>query len=337
MELINQKNNYDEFLKTRFVSGDFLQSSIWQDFLGRQKKNFWQLAVIENNQTIATCLLYENNLLMGRSYLYAPKGPIISDSLSDEKTKEALGLIFSKARDIAISTTKKEEVFFRAEPASENQVLPELIKTPDVQPRDTWILDIDKDPQEILAGMHQKTRYNIALARKHGVKVRFSTDEKDIDYFLKLIKKTYERNQITAHPDNYYKLLYKVLLDNKAGQLCLAEVNGQVVATNMIIRFGKAVTYMHGASDYKFRKHMAPHSLQWETIRQSAELGYKIYDFWGIAPEDGSKVSWLGITRFKKGFGGRAISSPGAYNLIYDKNWYKVYQIIGKLRKVLKK
>ncbi|MBT7228296.1 peptidoglycan bridge formation glycyltransferase FemA/FemB family protein, partial [Candidatus Parcubacteria bacterium] len=160
MELVNKKNNYDEFLKTRFISGNFLQSSIWQDFLDKQKKVFWQVAVIENNQTIASCLLYENKLMMGRSYLYAPKGPIISNELSDQKIKQALGLILSRARDIAISTTKKEEIFFKVELEKEN--LPELTKCPDVQPRDTWVLDIDKDPKELLGDMHQKTRYNIA-------------------------------------------------------------------------------------------------------------------------------------------------------------------------------
>ncbi|MBT4850253.1 peptidoglycan bridge formation glycyltransferase FemA/FemB family protein [Candidatus Parcubacteria bacterium] len=335
MELVNKKNNYDEFLKTRFISGNFLQSSIWQDFLDKQKKVFWQVAVIENNQTIASCLLYENKLMMGRSYLYAPKGPIISNELSDQKIKQALGLILSRARDIAISTTKKEEIFFKVELEKEN--LPELTKCPDVQPRDTWVLDIDKDPKELLGDMHQKTRYNIALARRHGVTTRFSKDEKDIKDFLRLIKKTYSRNQITAHSDDYYKTLFKVLLRHGAGQLCLAEVNKKVIAANMIIRFGPAVTYLHGASDYKFRKHMAPQLLQWETIKQSIELGYKVYDFWGIAPEDDSKPNWAGITRFKKSFGGRAVTSPGSHNLIYDKNWYKVYQLIGRLRKVIKR
>ncbi len=335
MELIKEKNNYDEFLKTRFVSGNFLQSSIWQDFLHKQKKDFWQLAVVEDNQTVATCLLYENKLLMGRTYLYAPKGPIISDKISDQKRKQALGLILSKARDIAISTTKKEEIFFKVELEKEN--LPELIKCSDVQPRDTWVLDIDKDPKELLADMHQKTRYNIALARRHGVLVRFSKDQEDIKDFLRLVKQTYARNQITAHSDDYYQALYKVLLEHGVGQLCLAEIDKKVVAANMIIRFGSAVTYLHGASDYKFRKYMAPQLLQWETIKQSIELGYKVYDFWGIAPEDGSKENWTGITRFKKGFGGRALVSPGSHNLIYDKNWYKVYQLIGKLRKVIKR
>lgn len=334
MELVNQKNNYDEFLKTRFVSGNFLQSSIWQDFLHKQKKDFWQLAVIENNQTIATCLLYENKLLAGRTYLYAPKGPIVSDKISEAKQKEAVALILSKARDIVISTNKKEEIFLKVEP--DKIVLDELVKSPDVQPRDTWVLDIDKSSEDVLAEMHQKTRYNIALARRRGVKVRFSKDEKDLEDFLRLIKQTYSRNDIVAHSDDYYKMLFKVLVSHGVGELCLAEVDAKVVTANMIIRFGSAVTYMHGGSDYNYRKYMAPQLLQWETIRQSIELGYKIYDFWGIAPEDGSKAHWAGITRFKKSFGGRSITSPGAYNLIYDKNWYSLYQMISKLRKVLK-
>ncbi len=331
MELRPSKENFDSFVGARFISSNFLQSSIWQDFLKAQKKNFWQLAVIDNNEVIATCLLYENKLPFGRSYLFAPKGPIISDKISDVQKKEALELILSKARDVTIETKKHQEIFFKLEPESKRGLVTKLKKSSDIHPRDTLVLDICADEKELLGQMHQKTRYNIALARRRGVEIEFSNKEDDIEYFFGLKDKTAQRNEITLHNNNYYRLLWQTLIKRDAGQLVLAKVKDRVVAANIMVYFGETVTYLHGASDYDMRKYMAPHLLQWETIKQAKERGYKLYDLWGIAPEDGSKEKWAGITRFKKGFGGKTIESPGTYEIIYDKNWYNIYKIAKKI------
>lgn len=337
MQLVKNENNYDEFLKARFVSGNFLQSSIWRDFLSRQKKKYWQLAVLKEKEIVGVCLFYQNELPFDFSYLYAPKGPIISLNLRDEERREVLALILSDARDVTVETKKKKEAFFKFEPSELNLISQPLKKTKDVQPKETWVLDIEKSPEELLALMHAKARYNIALARKKGVVVRFSTQEKDIEEFLRLIKDTYDRNQIVSHSEEYYRLLYATLLKHEAGTLALAELDGKVVAANLIVRFGEAVTYLHGGSDYNYRQFMAPNILQWETIKQSKELGYRLYDFWGVAPEDGSKPSWQGITRFKKSFGGRSLVYPGAYGLIYNNTWYNLYNLNSKIRALIKK
>ncbi|PLX25147.1 hypothetical protein C0580_03230 [Candidatus Parcubacteria bacterium] len=331
MELKLSDKNFDDFVGARFVSSNFLQSSVWQEFLRVQNKNFWQLVVSRQNEVVATCLLYENRLPYGKSYLFAPKGPIISDKINDNEKKEALSLILSKVRDVTIETKKYQEIFFKLEPEEKFFLVDELKKAPDIHPRDTLVLDIDQDEKEMLGQMHQKTRYNIALARRRGVEVVFSDKDEDIKYFLELVKKTAQRNEISIHDDKYYTLLWQTLRKKGAGTLALAKVKGKVVAANIIVRFGQATTYLHGASDYYMRKYMAPHLLQWESIKQAKSLGYKIYDFWGIAPEDGSKPKWEGISRFKKGFGGRVIKSAGTYEMVYDKNWYAIYKIVKKI------
>ncbi|MDP2812070.1 MAG: peptidoglycan bridge formation glycyltransferase FemA/FemB family protein [bacterium] len=337
MEIVRSENNYDEFLSARFVSGNFLQSSFWRDFLSAQKKKYWQVAALKENKTIGVCLFYQNELPLDFSYLYAPKGPIISLQLKDEERREVLALILSQARDISIETKKKREIFFKFEPSEANLLTDNFSKIKDTQPKETWLLDLDKDIEELLSLMHAKTRYNIALARKKGVSVRFSNQEKDIEDFLRLIKDTYSRNQITSHSDNYYRLLYSTINKHNVGALALAELDGKIICANLLIRFGEAVTYVHGASDYNYRQFMAPNLLQWETIKQAKELGYRFYDFWGIAPEDGSKPNWQGITRFKKSFGGRSLSYPGSHALIYNKNWYNLYNLNSKIRSLIKK
>jgi peptidoglycan pentaglycine glycine transferase (the first glycine) len=333
--IVDQKENYDYLLSENFISGSFLQSSIWKDFLKQQGKKYWQVVVKEENNILALALFYETTLPMGLSYLTTPKGPIFFGKIGEEKKQEISKLLLSKVRDICIATKKREEIFCRLEPSADINI-PKLKKSKDIHPRDTWILDLEKNEADILAQMHPKTRYNISLAKKNGVQIKFSQEKEDIGHFLALIKLTAGHNQISVHSDNYYTLLWKTLINNRAGTLALAEHDGVFIAANLLVNFGQNCTYLHGGSDHNYRKLMAPSLLQWESVRQAKASGRLVYDFWGIAPKDNSQIHWDGITRFKKGFGGRRIVSPGAYDFIYHPTWYQIYHrgrlLFNKLR-----
>ncbi len=190
-------------------------------------------------------------------------------------------------------------------------------KTKDVQPSKTLILTLAGPEEEILARMHSKTRYNIRLAQKHGVKVSTSND---IEIFLFLLHQTTKRDKFKAHADEYYRHLLS--LGPSFVKLYFAEYKNKILAANMMVFFGKTVTYLHGASSNQHRPVMAPHFLHWSIISQVKKDGYAYYDFWGI-----SQKKWPSLTCFKKSFGGRVVDYPGTYDLVLDKKWYFLYKI----------
>ena len=190
-------------------------------------------------------------------------------------------------------------------------------------------MDLDKGEEELLKSMHQKTRYNIRLADKKGVKIKFNKSDKDLDSFWQLLQETTNRDKFSAHSKSYYQEMLS--LDNV--YLALAEYEGEVLAANIIMPWGNTTTYLHGASSNKFRNVMAPYLLQWETIKKAKKEGFQYYDFWGIAPEGSSKEkSWAGITRFKRGFGGKEIKYLGTYDFIVNSFWYRLYELVRKFR-----
>src|SRR3989344_2385796 len=101
---LNEHNNTD-YLE-QFPLGSFLQSRFWKDFLVIQGKKSWQLSVYDDGRLVAHCLLSNTNLPFGKSYLYAPKGPVVLPTLTAEQRKEAFELILSQIRDITIATRK---------------------------------------------------------------------------------------------------------------------------------------------------------------------------------------------------------------------------------------
>ena len=84
------------------------------------------------------------------------------------------------------------------------------------------------------------------------------------------------------------------------------------------------------------REHMPTYLLQWEAIRWAKEQGCEVYDFWGIPdpPEDANEAEvspinarsgMRGVYWFKKGFGGREVEYPGAYDYVYNPLLYKLW------------
>jgi lipid II:glycine glycyltransferase (peptidoglycan interpeptide bridge formation enzyme) len=280
----------------------FLQSDKWAEFQKSLDRKIWQIDSI---------YIIKYNLPLGKSYLYAPRcgGNFLSESF------------LNKVKQVA----KKERViFFKAEPLDPARGKPFLekfgfIKSNSLQPQRTLILNINKSEEKLLSQMHQKTRYNIQLARKKGVKIQKS---KNFERFWELLQDTAKRSNFHTHSKKYYKKMLEI----PETELFVAELDNKVIAANIVLFYNKRAIYLHGASNYEHRNLMAPYLLQWYQILEAKKKGCDEYDFWGI---DSKK--WPGVTRFKKGFNGKEISYVGAYDLVFQPVWYKIYKIVRKI------
>jgi len=134
-----------------------------------------------------------------------------------------------------------------------------------------------------------------------------SNNPKDIEQFLTLLHATAQRDGITVHADRYYRTMAETLCAETFLTIFLARLGDDVLAANLMFRYGDTVIYAHGASGNAHRNVMAPHLLQWKQIEWAREGEFHWYDFWGLAPHDADATHpWAGITRFKRGFGGEA-------------------------------
>ena len=305
-------------------NGIFLQSWQWGEWQEKLGRKIWRFAVEENGQTIGLNLVVKHNLPFNKSYFYSPRGPVFLESriLNLES-----GILLEKIKELS---EQENAIFWRVEPETNdflskvNGLGFKVVATRPVQPSKTVILDLTKTEEEFLQEMHPKTRYNIRLAQKHGVKI--FQDNKRIDEFLRLLHQTTKRDKFGAYSDDYYRRLFQTA-DPDFAKLYLAEYEGEILAANLIICFGQTTTYVHGASSDEHRNIMAPHLLHWEIICQAKKQGFNYYDFWGI-----DEKKWPSLTRFKKNFGGQEISYPGTFDLVLSNLWYRLYRI-GKLFK----
>src|SRR5262249_49743254 len=128
----------------------------------------------EHEDTVAQFVLIEHPLPLGGRYAYVPRGPVI-DATFPERTPGHVATCVETLRE---AMRRSGAVFARVEwpwPSSQAVVSREdavrfgFRPARDVQPSHTTIVDLRKSEEALLAAMHQKTRYNIRLAEKHGV------------------------------------------------------------------------------------------------------------------------------------------------------------------------
>jgi lipid II:glycine glycyltransferase (peptidoglycan interpeptide bridge formation enzyme) len=80
---------------------------------------------------------------------------------------------------------------------------------------------------------------------------------------------------------------------------------------------------------------MAPYLLHYKAMINAKEMGYKWYDFFGIAPENQPNHPWAKVTDFKKKFGGKIVNYFPAQEIIYKKNWYLIIRLAKWAKKLL--
>ena len=107
---------------------------------------------------------------------------------------------------------------------------------------------------------------------------------------------------------------------------------------------GERAYYFYGGSSNEERNRMPTYLLQWEAMRWAKARGATHYDLWGVPDEDEETLEanfetrddglW-GVYRFKRGFGGKLIREPDAWDRVYSPMMYKLYQTYMSRRVVM--
>lgn len=180
----------------------------------------------------------------------------------------------------------------------------------------TTVLDLTRTPDEILAGMKSKTRYNVRLGLRSGMEVRQGTRE-DLPVFHAMLEKTAERQGFVPNSLQYLEDIYDTL--GPWSQVFLAEYEGQAVAGMLAMTFGDTFVYKRGAWSGEEAARRPNEVMHWGAIQWAVEHGFTRYDFDGIEPDiaravlDGKGIPGSAVdsvTRFKLGFGGDVVLLP---------------------------
>ena len=188
------------------------------------------------------------------------------------------------------------------------------------EPRLTQCVDLRATEHERLRAMKPKGRYNVGLARRHGVAVVENNTNRGLDDFLAIRNDTARRQDLKRRSRRYFAAMQREF--GPRAQLFFAELAGRRLACALVIRFGERATYLYGGSLDEQREVMAPYLLHHEIMNRMAAAGCSCYDLWGTAPPGQPEHAWAGISAFKRKFGGTEIAHVPTLDHIYDRAAY---------------
>ena len=298
----------------------FLQSPTWEEFQKSLGRKTWRAE---------GALVIRHDLPGGFNYLYCPR--------PESVTSNQLLVIKELARG-------EKSIFLKIDPAgpSKSDFLPSragaasagkgprevrLHVSEPLQPQKTVIIDLQQREEELLATMHEKTRYNIRLAERKKVSVSVRQNSGLADQWWAILQETAERDKFHTHPREHYEKLLSLRSPDFATELFLAEYNNKTVAGAIVNFYQDTAIYLHGASSREHREVMAPHLLHWRIIQEAKHRGFKYYDLWGI-----DEKKWPGVTRFKLGFGGEIVEYPESIDIVYRPPLYNLYRMVKHIR-----
>lgn len=323
IERATDPTQWNSFFTSR-PHASFLQSWEWGEFQTSVGRPAVRLCIVQDDGAIVDQVQYFEHVLgLGLRYAYIPR----------------YGFFHEESESLVLSYIKSQGfVFCRLEPQfrMSDSTIP-YVSITQRQPGTTLLIDIRESEERLLALMHPKTRYNIGLAERKGVRV---TTEKQAQVFWKLNEETTERDKFKSHDAAYYEKMLEMPLAFQytawAGETPIASI--------ICVAYGDTYVYVHGASSNEHRNLMAPYLLQWIAMKQARQAGYAWYDFWGIAPSVVSAsqeqqtsfhgYAWspahpfTGITRFKVGFGGTPVAYPPAGEYVCRSMVYRAYRMV---------
>ncbi len=298
-----------------------LQNSLGEETFFVKEKTYHFLAILKKTKF--------------GNYLYLPYGPVLKDKSA---AKMALKALESLAKE-------KDVTFIRIEPQSPENASyllkqPNIVKSKDLNPAHTWILDLSPEKADLISGFSQGTRTRYNQFPKKGLTVEVTKDTEKIKDLVRLQHQIAKDKGINTFSENYLKSeLEQDFASLYLVHYTVPETNeDKIIAASLFFDYDGTRYYMQSASDYTYRKLPATVALLTTALFDAKEKGMKFFDFWGIAPDGAPKDHpWAGFTEFKKSFGGFAVEYCGTYDLVLNKTKYRIYNLARKANRIKRK
>jgi len=312
-----------------------VQTWAWGDFLKTQGHTVYRLGVFDKSKLVSGYTINFHRLPHTKYTIgVLQRGPAINvDMLSNIKN---IG-------------QKENAIFIKIEPDVIAKQIDTDGKTTDINPLPefndlvispkvaffphSYIIDLTKSEDQLLADMHPKTRYNIKVANRHSVEVVEDNTDAGFQKYLDLLWRTTKRQGFYLHTKSYHQQLWQTLKKTGLIHILLATYQGKLLTAMMFFAIKDRFFYPYGASSNQHRNVMASTLTMWQAVLLGQKLDCTSFDMWGsLGPNAKASQNGYGFHRFKQGFGGQLVQFVGTYDYVLNPNFYKIYNLVDKLR-----
>jgi lipid II:glycine glycyltransferase (peptidoglycan interpeptide bridge formation enzyme) len=317
---IKNKSHWEKFVLASNPS-TFLQSWNWAEVQRMQGKKIFRWGIKSGNKLVGICLIVKETARRG-PHLLIPAGPVLN-----WQDRKLVDFFIKEIRKLA----QNEKVWFiRIRPELKDSETNKFLfnnygfnpSPMHVHAENTWILEIDKEQDELLAGMRKTTRYLIKKSQQEKFKLNISKDPKLSKLLFDLQAETEKRHGFVGFSQKVFESEIKLFAGDDQARVFVCEYEGRPLAAAIIIFYGNSAYYHYSGSVSDYDKIPFSYFLQWEIIKEAKKRGLKYYNFWGISPPGKTDHRFAGVTLFKTGFGGTRIDWLHARDLPISKLYW---------------
>ncbi len=321
--LARRTSAWDEFLASHHAAG-FMQSSWWADVMLSRGYGHFGVVLRDGDSIVGGAQVLMRQVESGPTFYHVPEGPVLPrDDADAADAFEAVMEFIDQKRH----KHSKLVSHLNIEPRWEK--LPGFVtgfrqRSGWFEPRNTYCIDLTASEDAMLARMRPKGRYNIKLARRHGVSIVEDVSPQGLQDFLTLYHAMIERQELKKRLSaTFFEELLRKFNAIGCGSIFFAEYQGERIAAAVVIFFGNRATYYAGGSLATHREVMAPYLLHISVMLRAKELGCEWYDMYGIAPPSQADHMWAGFSAFKRKLGGVDVNFVPSMDYVYDQAAYE--------------
>lgn len=312
---IYQSYNWQKLYKTAFGSKPFF-------------------IIVKNNDKIVgqlACLLHKKmllqdanifskqigNILNVASSLWWYHGPIIHDQNNYE---EILTLILESVEKIAINHNVANirgisSPFFINFPI---QVVKNFHYA--IEPRLTFMIDLDSDLDDLYASLKKDTRYYIRKSELRGFEFKIADNIEDMKKFQDLKAESFKAEGKKPFRNmKFWKTHWEILKKNGLEELILAKDNNKIKGTIITLLFN-GNTIQHALANSPGEYHIGTF-LTWNTLKWLKKMNFHTFDFAGVDPNPKTNKE-KGIFFYAEKFGGKKMEYYSFHKIVNRKKFY---------------
>ncbi len=259
-------------------------------------------------------------LPLGVVMAYVPRGPLVADDrLAEAVSALRRALAEERCASLLCDPEVLDQAAIQAALATAG-----VVRSPAyVQPRRTLLFDLAREPEALLAQMHRKTRQYVHRAERAGV----ATEETaDLGRFLRVLRMVAARAGFAVHDDAYFARLVEAFPGRV--HLLMVRVGQDDAGALLVVRFADRAWELYGGWNGLHGEARPFYLLKWRAMLRMRALGVRRYDMWGLAEDE----ALAGVERFKKGFGGEAVTWVGALEASVNPLLYPLWRVAGRGR-----
>ncbi|HET7700838.1 MAG TPA: peptidoglycan bridge formation glycyltransferase FemA/FemB family protein [Candidatus Limnocylindria bacterium] len=261
-------------------------------------------------------------LPLGITVAYAPRGPLVDPA--------HLPAAIVAVRD-ALARKRCASLLCDPEQPAGPEVAAELARAGIrrspvyVQPRRTLLMDLTREPDDLLAAMRKKTRQYIHKAERLGVVTEETTD---LGRFLRVLAAVGARDRFALHSREYFERLLAAF--GERAHLLMARVGDEDAGALLVVRLADRAWELYGGWSGAHAEARPFYLLKWRAMQRMRALGARRYDMWGLA--EGAADPLAGVENFKLGFGGEVTEWVGALEIPVRPLLYPLWQLAARRR-----